>query len=499
MTEDLRAVLSSLAQQAVERLPEGDAHRQLTALHGRLAEPIRVAVAGRASVGKSTLVNALLAQPVVPVGVGECTRVVTWLHYGDVDGARIELADGGSRRLRFGPRRSLPPSLDGVDFADVERLDVTLYNGALRSQTIIDTPGLWSLTAGVSDKTSRLLALRSSAAAAEADAVVYVVAGPPADDDRDVLEELSRHVALPASGANTIVVVTKADRVLDRGGPDKLEALLGDWRERLGPHVRGILPVNGLLAQTVAAGGLDEARAATLGALGAVDRATRERWLRTPRRFVTDGAVPGSAAERRELVEALGVLGVRQGAEAAEAGLSGAASLGRRLLELSGIHGVRALVDAAFTTRAGLLKADVALRSVRALTESPEVPGAEAMVIRDALITHADRLAAAPEAQRLRELELLQRIAASAVVLPDALRLDAERLVTAATSRQRLGLPPEATPEEVLAAAGAAATRWRRFQHDGHPGPEERRAAHVVGLALAGIAGELHRQGETAS
>ncbi len=497
MSEDMRTVLSSLASQAVERLPDGDARQRLTAVHARLAEPVRVALAGRVSAGKSTLANALLSQLVVPVGVGETTRVVTWLRYGDVDGARLDLAGGGSRRLRFGERRSLPTTLDGVDAADVERLDVTLYNAALKSLTIIDTPGLWSLTTGVSDRTSRLLALRSADAAAEADAVLYVVSGLPADDDGEVLEELSRHVALPgATGANTILVLTKADRILDAGGPEALDAALEAWRLRLGPHVRGIVPVNGLLAQTAASGGIDEARAAALTALGAVERGRRARWLRSPRRFVTEGAVPGTAAERQELVEALGLLGVRQAADAAEAGLTGAAGLGRRLLESSGIHGVRALVDTAFTTRAGLLKADAALRAIRLLAESSHVPGAEATVIREALLAHADRLAAAPEAQRLRELEVLRLVAESAVVLPDALRADVERLVSAATPRQRLGLPAEATPDELVASAGAAAARWRRFQNDGRRGAEERRAAHVVALALAGIAGDALRRRE---
>ena len=79
---------------------------------------------------------------------------------------------------------------------------------------------------------------------------------------------------------------------------------------------------------------------------------------------------------------------------------------------------------------------------------------------------------------------------------PIALRADVQRLVSAATPRQRLGLPAEATPDELVASAGAAAARWRRFQNDGRRGAEERRAAHVVALALAGIAGDALRRRE---
>ena len=47
-----------------------------------LAAPLRVAVAGRVSSGKSTLVNALLGKRVAPTSAGECTKIVTWFRDG---------------------------------------------------------------------------------------------------------------------------------------------------------------------------------------------------------------------------------------------------------------------------------------------------------------------------------------------------------------------------------------------------------------------------------
>jgi GTPase len=66
----------------------------------RLSAPLQVAVAGRLKSGKSTLVNALIGRRVAPVGVGECTRLVTRFQYGAVD--RIEVS------ARTGPAACCP-------------------------------------------------------------------------------------------------------------------------------------------------------------------------------------------------------------------------------------------------------------------------------------------------------------------------------------------------------------------------------------------------------
>src|SRR5579884_3992518 len=74
---------------------------QMLALETRLRQPLRIAVAGRVKAGKSTLVNALLGQRVAPTDVSECTRVVTWFHYGTPQRVEVHMVDGSvvSRQL----------------------------------------------------------------------------------------------------------------------------------------------------------------------------------------------------------------------------------------------------------------------------------------------------------------------------------------------------------------------------------------------------------------
>jgi hypothetical protein len=67
----------------------------LDTLRGRLAERrLRVLVAGEAKRGKSTLVNALLGRPVLPMGVTPLTALATTVRYGTAEGATAVFHEG---------------------------------------------------------------------------------------------------------------------------------------------------------------------------------------------------------------------------------------------------------------------------------------------------------------------------------------------------------------------------------------------------------------------
>jgi hypothetical protein len=57
---------------------------------------VYLACLGQFKRGKSTLINAILGQAVLPAGVTPVTSVVTVVQYGDGDGADIHLLDGTS-------------------------------------------------------------------------------------------------------------------------------------------------------------------------------------------------------------------------------------------------------------------------------------------------------------------------------------------------------------------------------------------------------------------
>ena len=108
---------SNLIEQVSELVAAGqqlvpiDLCPKLDDLERRLREPVRVAVVGRVNAGKSTLVNALLAQRVAPTDISECTRLVTWFHYGHPQRIEIELIDGTRIDTQLGSDGLLPNEL----------------------------------------------------------------------------------------------------------------------------------------------------------------------------------------------------------------------------------------------------------------------------------------------------------------------------------------------------------------------------------------------------
>ena len=166
---------SNLIERVAELIAGGeelvpDALRpQLAELQRRLREPVRVAVVGRVSAGKSTMVNALLGQRVAPTDVSECTRLVTWFHYGHPQHLQIELKAGGTLDAQLTPDGTLPNTLD-VPPEDIQGLHCYLANDLLKWMTLIDTPGIGSVHGeferdhpGASRTGSRLRCCRPSA------------------------------------------------------------------------------------------------------------------------------------------------------------------------------------------------------------------------------------------------------------------------------------------------------------------------------------------------
>ncbi len=121
---------------------------RVTMLASRLEDDgFEVAVFGRVSSGKSSLLNALLRSDVLPVGVNPITAVPTKLRYGPDLRAGVTYGDGCSRLVgmdelkRLVTEKGNPGNLQNVVRAIVEIPSVRLREGIL----LVDTPGLGSL------------------------------------------------------------------------------------------------------------------------------------------------------------------------------------------------------------------------------------------------------------------------------------------------------------------------------------------------------------------
>lgn len=117
---------------------------QFDALADRVRRPLRLGVCGEFSVGKSTLVNALLGSGMAPTGAAEATRLVTWYGAGEMERADVHLTDGTRRQVWLTEDGRVPDVV--VPLEEVVDLHVQVPTGPLlRSLTLVDTPGLSSV------------------------------------------------------------------------------------------------------------------------------------------------------------------------------------------------------------------------------------------------------------------------------------------------------------------------------------------------------------------
>jgi Dynamin family len=423
----------------------------------RLDEPLRVAVAGKIKAGKSTLLNALLGEQIAPTDAGECTRVVTW--YRDAASPRVTLmprkgaprqlplarADG---RLTFDLRGSAPE--------DVERLLVDWPSRSLRTTTLIDTPGIASLSTHISARAIALLAPDDRPS--DADAVIYLMRHLHATDVR-FLESFYDQVGAPAAVVNTVAVLSRADEI----GAGRLDAMVSARqvarRYRTEPKVRQlcqtVVAVAGLLAQTART--LRQAEFSALCELAQASRSELDSLLLSADRFAAAEAHPTLPAQTRcALVERFGLFGLRLATTLIRQGYREPAGLAEELVRRSGLDELRTVLATQFTERRDVLKARSALLLVdRTLREEPRPEAHQ-------LASEVERVLAG--AHEFRELRLLAELRAPDVALPPDVRSDAERLLGGhgAATPNRLGLAPDADPAQLREAVIAALARWQR-------------------------------------
>ena len=109
MTASTTAGAAGLIREALEVY--ADDPRAIKALQGhaqRLAEPLRIAIAGMVKAGKSTLLNAIIGEEIAPTDTGECTRIVTWYRYGHTPRITLHPVAGQPRN----PSEAGPPGID---------------------------------------------------------------------------------------------------------------------------------------------------------------------------------------------------------------------------------------------------------------------------------------------------------------------------------------------------------------------------------------------------
>ena len=397
--------LSSTARRLLQRTIEAyrgspETQRWLRGELDRIDAPLRVAIAGKVKAGKSTLLNAMVGEMVAATDAAECTKLVTWYQYANVPRLTLYPKLGAPRQLPASRRDGrLIIDLGATPAADVDRLVVDWPSRQLKATTLIDTPGIGSLTTENSERSAAFLLPEDEPAAANA--VVYLMRHLHATDF-EFLEAFSEYGAARASGLNAIAVLSRADEI----GGGRLDALMSARRVaaryRSDPRLLGlcqdVVAVAGLLAQAGRSLRQDEFQA--FSRLASAPRDDTEAMLLSVGRFVHPGPREDALLpldSRRALLDRFGLFGVRLATTLVRQGSNSPDLLAAELVRRSGLDELRSSLGQPVhgTPRPAQGAVSAARRGfraqARALTAGPQParrgradPGRQSRVRRDA-------------------------------------------------------------------------------------------------------------------
>jgi GTP-binding protein EngB required for normal cell division len=193
---------------------------------------VDVAVLGQFKAGKSSFLNGLIGDTVVPVDVLPSTAVVTRIGYGQRERVTVHGLSGEPfeiprvRLAEFVTERGNPANEKRVSVVDVELPSLAPYEGI----RLVDTPGLGSVFAH-NTRVSKEWMPRVGAAL-----VAVSVDHPLSEDDLLLLNDVSRHTP------EAILLLTKADLVSGEELASVIEFTRSQATTRTGKEWR-ILPV----------------------------------------------------------------------------------------------------------------------------------------------------------------------------------------------------------------------------------------------------------------
>lgn len=338
----------------------------------RLKQPMQLAIIGKISSSKSTLVNAILGQSeVVRTGQMEETFNVSWLKYGPSDSdIHVFFKDGTSI---FVPRKdwAIWTSHQAKNSLkeNVQYIEVFYEHEILKEINIVDTPGLDALSQIDSKNTIAFLKY------VKPDAVVMLFTKSIAESTLSVLQDFQNVDAgdYNLSALNAIGALAKVDTVWSSMEPDidvistghrVIQKTLIDKYPEVRKSLFSILPVSSLMG--LSASCIDDDDVKAIMSLAEENDGILMEMLSSPDFFSDEDYNTGVSVEKRKsLCEKFGLYGiyvlidgVRRNKDATKLFLS------TLLKEKSGFNRLIYTIQSHFGGRATLIKSQNVLQKI---------------------------------------------------------------------------------------------------------------------------------------
>ncbi|MFZ0923818.1 MAG: dynamin family protein [Candidatus Acidiferrales bacterium] len=195
-----------------------------------------VACVGQFKRGKSTLLNALVDQAVLPVGVVPVTAVPTIIRYGECLGARVRFADADWADISVSAVTQYVSEEQNPENAKrIIGLEIFVPSPLLRTgMCLVDTPGLGSVHSGNSQATRDFIPHIDAA-------IILIGADPPlSGEELELVQSVGREVH------NLLFALNKADRANETERSEAVAFARRVLGKRLGRAVPTIFQVSAL-------------------------------------------------------------------------------------------------------------------------------------------------------------------------------------------------------------------------------------------------------------
>jgi predicted GTPase len=203
----------------------------LNKLSIRANEPMKVAITGQFSSGKSTFLNALISKEILPTGITPVTSKVNFIKYGDEYKLEIHYDDG---RIEFHPVEALKDFTDQrQNTKDIKYLTLYVPYDTLKDITFVDTPGLNSQS--VDDTKTTMNVLK------DVDGIIWLTL---IDNAGKLSEQKALAMLLKNSNIKSLCVLNQKDRFCD----SEIEKTSNYIKEKFSDFFDEVIPISAKLA-----------------------------------------------------------------------------------------------------------------------------------------------------------------------------------------------------------------------------------------------------------